>query len=222
MKKYLLLAIMASTSMVATANVNLNDVYVQGFVGASKLEAKFKEYDNRKVKDNDVSFGIAVGKAVGNVRYGVDYTNYGKLGESVSEVFEADDSYDNGPYTETTKDELSVKASSVGLSAIYDFNTNTAFRPYVGVRAGVNKIKREYKETTATDYQDASLSDTLVTNESKKSSKTKVGAGVLAGVQYQFHPSMALDVGAEYNHLGKIDGDKINQYGAKVGLRYNF
>ncbi|EJS84624.1 opacity family porin, partial [Pasteurella multocida] len=28
--------------------------------------------------------------------------------------------------------------------------------------------------------------------------------------------------GIEYNRLGKIDGVKVNQYGAKVGLRYDF
>ncbi|MGL4051313.1 opacity family porin, partial [Pasteurella multocida] len=34
--------------------------------------------------------------------------------------------------------------------------------------------------------------------------------------------NVSLNAGIEYNRLGKIDGVKVNQYGAKVGLRYDF
>lgn len=57
-------------------------------------------------------------------------------------------------------------------------------------------------------------------NDSYK--KTKVGAGVLAGVQYAVSPQLAVDAGVEYNYLGKLEDVKVNQYGAKLGLRYNF
>lgn len=204
MKKLILATLLVGTSSLAMANTGL---YVQGSVGASKLEAKI---DGEKLKDNNTGYAIAVGKDTGAVRYQADYANFGKIKENGSDGERGTAGYDE--WTST------IKAQSLGVSAIYDFNTMSGLTPYAGVRVGVNQLKYDLNDVSTT-VLNGSLTN-ISYNESAK--KTKVGAGVLAGVQYAFNPQMALDVGVEYNHLGKVDDTKMNQYGAKVGIRYNF
>lgn len=96
-----------------------------------------------------------------------------------------------------------VKTQSVGLSAIYDFKNDTALTPYMGVRVSANRIKAEDREGFSEH-------------------KTNAGIGAVAGVQYQIAPNVALDGAVEYNTLGKVDGVKVNQFGAKAGVRVDF
>lgn len=196
MKKLLLATLLAGTSTFAMANVS--DLYVQGNIGVSKLETKA---DGEKYKDSNTGFAVVVGKDLGNVRYALDYTLYGKIKDH--------DSWEGG------YDNLEFKAHSVGVSAIYDFQAVSGFTPYAGVRAGVNQFKLDW------NGQDTAI-DGTIESDSGSIKKTKVGAGVLAGVQYAINPQLALDAGVEYNYLGKVEDTKFNQYGAKVGLRYNF
>lgn len=196
MKKLLLATLLAGTSTFAMANVS--DLYVQGNIGVSKLETKA---DGEKYKDSNTGFAVVVGKDLGNVRYALDYTLYGKIKDH--------DSWEGG------YDNLEFKAHSVGVSAVYDFQAVSGFTPYAGVRAGVNQFKLDW------NGQDTAI-DGTIESDSGSIKKTKVGAGVLAGVQYAINPQLALDAGVEYNYLGKVEDTKFNQYGAKVGLRYNF
>lgn len=196
MKKLLLATLLAGTSTFAMANVS--DLYVQGNIGVSKLETKA---DGEKYKDSNTGFAVVVGKDLGNVRYALDYTLYGKIKDH--------DSWEGG------YDNLEFKAHSVGVSAIYDFQAVSGFTPYAGVRAGVNQFKLDW------NGQDTAI-DGTIESDSGSIKKTKVGVGVLAGVQYAINPQLALDAGVEYNYLGKVEDTKFNQYGAKVGLRYNF
>lgn len=205
MKKLILATLLVGTSSLAMANTGL---YVQGSVGASKLEAKI---DGEKLKDNGTGYTVAVGKDTGAVRYQADYTNFGKIKDNGSNGERGTASYEEWTGT--------IKAQSLGLSAIYDFNTTAGLTPYAGMRVGMNQLKADYHDVATARSATGELID-ITDNASVK--KTKVGAGVLAGVQYAFNPQMALDVGVEYNHLGKIEDTKMNQYGAKVGIRYNF
>lgn len=208
MKKLLLATLLAGTSSLAFANTFTQNLYVQGSVGASKLELKF---DGEKLKDNSTSFQVAVGKDVGAIRYQADYTNFGKVEERWSEGDIATLSYEGvGTF----------KVQSLGLSAIYDFQAMSGFTPYVGLRAGINQLKSEANGRYATLHSATGPVVLEAFSESEK--KTKVGVGALAGVQYAINQNLALDAGVEYNHLGKIDDTKVNQYGAKVGVRYNF
>lgn len=104
---------------------------------------------------------------------------------------------------------VEVSAHSLGFSAIYDFDTKTALTPYVGARAGINVINFDAK-TASFSYEER---------------KTTIGAGVLGGVQYNINNQFAVNAGVEYNYLGKFDNNpntKVNQYGANIGVRYNF
>ncbi|WP_242620100.1 opacity family porin, partial [Moraxella caviae] len=114
MKKLVLAAALAGVSTLAVANTGY---YVQGNVGYSKLEFKDSEF---KLKDSGASYGVAVGKKVGDMRYALDYTNFGKI--KVSENEERVENFiDTGVNNVTEHYKGEVTTHSLGLSAIYDF-----------------------------------------------------------------------------------------------------
>ena len=217
MKKLILATVLAGLSTAAAANVLVNNgYYVQADLGYSNLEAKYN--DNRpndnKLEDKGLGYGISFGKDTDLARYALDYTNYGKINSS----------YTYQPQTNTNTSITSsgeLKAQSLGLSAIYDFDTVSGFTPYAGARVGINQIKSTVSTVTTT-----AAAQSRTTHSQKQ--ENKVGFGVLAGAQYAINPQLSVDAGVEYNYLGKydkLDTDsnlKAHQYGAKVGLRYNF
>ncbi|MDO4450846.1 MAG: opacity family porin [Moraxella sp.] len=242
MKKLALVAMLASVSTLAVANDGL---YVQADVVYGKMNAEIKSNEElgldekHKLKGDDPAFRVSVGNDVGNFRYAVDYTHFGKADKSVdvlsqmseNEVVEfvSEWAASNGINPATINPNLveggsitaraEVKAQSIGLTGIYDFPTiSNMVTPYAGVRVGVNRLKGEIAGTATIVYEGDRYSETVV--ESAK--KTKVGVGVLAGIQHAITPNLAVDVGAEYNYLGKVEDVKVEQYGGKVGLRYNF
>lgn len=196
MKKLLLATLLAGVSTLAFASPS--NLYIQGDVLASRLEAK---EDGFKDKDKLTGARVAVGTDAGAVRYVADYTYFGKLKHS--------ENHKNGDY-----DRVNVQIQSLGASAIYDFQTVSGFAPYAGVRLGVNHLKATWSERDTIGNQ--------VITDSGSVKRTRAGIGAVAGVQYHVSPNIAVDGGVEYNHLGKISDVKLNQYGAKVGVRYNF
>lgn len=172
-------------------------MYIQGEVGTSRLVLKA---DKEDYKDTVTNARISVGKSFGNARYALDYTHFGKVKGSASDTYSSAQS--------------DLTAQGIGISAIYDAHNQTALTPYVGIRAGLNRLSGNINSRT--NNSSYSYSET----------STQLGIGVLAGVQYQVNDRLALNVGTEYNYLGKLDGDKyplkVHQYGALAGLRYNF
>lgn len=209
MKKLVLATLLASSSTLAMAGA-FDGLYAQGNVGLSKLEIKI---DDEKIKDNNTGYSVALGKDLGAIRYQVDYTDFGKYTETGSD----------GDLSIVGNDEwtATLKAQSLGASAIYDFKpVFGGLTPYAGLRLGINQLKAEDKGRASTI--DATTNQQTLISYYESEKKTKVGVGVLAGVQYAFNPKLALDAGVEYHHLGKVEDWKFNQYGVKVGLRYNF
>lgn len=194
MQKIMLTLLLAGISSVATAVP-----YVQGSFGYSSLQA---QADGEKIKDNSVTYQVAVGKSMGNLRYALDYTQYGKIIDGVDD------------------DQITNKIDSIGGSVFYDFAiANTSFTPYVGARVGYNRLKFS---TPAENEAD----EMTVLNINKQ----RVGYGVIAGTTYKFNPKLSLDVNVQYNNLGDIKwtdegGDvklQTKQTGLNVGLRYQF
>ncbi|STZ76688.1 opacity family porin [Bergeriella denitrificans] len=189
MKKLLLTAVLAGLSGAAAAN----GWYVQGDVGASRLEAK---NDTGKVKDTKPTGRVSVGKDFGAARVAADYTYMGKVKNS-----ESGDNFSHN---------AEVSAHSVGVSGIYDFHNASALTPYVGARVGLNRLDIDTR--TVVGNSSASASE----------DKTQIGIGALAGAQYQLTNNLAANAGIEYNYLGKVADAKVHQYGVNAGLRYNF
>lgn len=240
MKKLALIATLASVSTLATANSGL---YIQGDVGYSKLQYAPGDM-NLKLRDNGVKATVAFGKDTGNLRYQVDVTQYndasGQLtdpngGKHVSVEYTVPNGQ-GGVVSGTTEGRIPRKdvnvseVQSVGVSAIYDFETtNPMITPYAGARLGANHIKTHTTTYTSAvvelpDPNDDSktMQQVIVDPKSKTKTKDKFGLGVSAGVQFHINNQFAIDTGVEYNHLGKVDGIKGDQFGAKVGARMNF
>lgn len=99
-----------------------------------------------------------------------------------------------------------AKIQGLGASVFYDFDTNSDIEPYVGARVSANRFKFDHRANQAF----------------KSSSETKVGYGVVAGAKYKLYQKWYANGGVEYNRLGSFDDTKVNNYGAKVGLGYEF
>ncbi|OOF40153.1 MULTISPECIES: opacity family porin [Rodentibacter] len=110
-----------------------------------------------------------------------------------------------GDYTHHGKIE-GAKIQGIGASVLYDFDVNSNIQPYVGARVAANKFKY----------------DNRVDQSYKSSSDTKVGYGVVAGAKYKLDEKWYANGGVEYNRLGSFDDTNVNNYGAKVGLGYEF
>lgn len=242
MKKLALATMLASVSTLATANSGL---YVQGDVGYSKLQYADDGLTGVKVRDNGVKGTIAIGKDTGNIRYQVDITQYNDASGNIR-IVNGENVMVNYRLPTTTgriltgttegkvlSKQVDVKeVHSIGVSAIYDFETtNPMITPYAGARVGVNRIKTHVQNigvadiTIPADPNVAGSTDITVQHvftEGKRKQKDKLGLGASAGVQFHINDKFAVDTGVEYNHLGKVDGIKGDQFGAKVGARMNF
>lgn len=166
--------------------------YAQADLGYSKVS--FTNYSD--LNKGKLTPSITVGYKYADWRLGVDYTNYGKFSakETVSTHL--------GPIQE----EISVKIQSLGISAIYDFSLNSEIKPYVGARLATNLV--QVRNTRPNFFNDQK--------------KTKLGYGVLAGVNYSLSQNVILNGGVEYNHVSSFEDTKIKQYGLKAGIRFNF
>lgn len=199
MKKTALAILFGAFAVATSANASW---YAQADLGYSKV--KTSNLELRDLNDGTFNPALAVGYDFGDWRLAVDYSHYGKI---------------NGNYRyseagSVTTGTTSLRVTGLGVSAIYDFNINSVISPYVGVRLAQNLLSIKDSSTTT------SAGLTVIDSESEK--KTRTGYGIVAGAQYQLAPNWLFNAGVEYNQLGKVDGVKVNQYGLKAGIRFNF
>lgn len=100
----------------------------------------------------------------------------------------------------------SAKIQGLGASVLYDFDIDSNVAPYVGARLALNRFSVTNRGTT--HFSDAS--------------ETKLGYGVVAGAKYKLDQKWYANGGVEYNRLGTFDDTKVSNYGAKVGVGYEF
>ena len=194
MKKTLFALILSSLAFSATAAP-----YVQADLGYSNIEIDTGEGYNWD--DSSFAQRISVGYGFERFRVAADYTNFGKM--KLSER------------AGNTYADLSVKFKSIGLSAFYDFKSDGAiafgpaneFIPYMGLRLSHNKVDIDMDGYSA-GYRVVSASG----------SDSNTGIGGMIGGQYFMTENFGVNVGVEYNRLFS----DVNQYGAKVGVRYSF
>lgn len=180
--------------------------YVQANIGVSSisLDTSTDTYE----EDGEVSYGVSFGTTVGkNGRIALDYTQFADIKDQTT--------VRSG--LTTTQAEVKLKAKSVGVSAIYDFKNGSPVTPYVGARLGITQLDLEGNAS-----RDTWLS---TTNYQVRDKDTHASVGVVTGVQFQVAPSVALDLAAEYNYLGKLemlDDADVHQFGVKAGVRADF
>lgn len=125
---------------------------------------------------------ISAGYRINDLRFAVDYTRYKNY---------------KAPSTD-------FKLYSIGASAIYDFDTQSPVKPYLGARLSLNRAS-----------VDLGGSDSF--------SQTSIGLGVLTGVSYAVTPNVDLDASYRYNYIGKVNTVKNVRSGElSVGVRVKF
>ncbi|HGM1906764.1 TPA: opacity family porin, partial [Neisseria gonorrhoeae] len=98
-------------------------------------------------------------------------------------------------------------ASSLGLSTIYDFDTGSRFKPYIGARVAYGHVRHQVRsvqqETVAvTTYPNNGGAKTSVLSRMspkpayhENRSSRRLGFGAVAGVGIDITPKLTLDAG---------------------------
>ncbi|EMT4784024.1 outer membrane beta-barrel protein, partial [Neisseria gonorrhoeae] len=126
-------------------------------------------------------------------------------------------------------------ASSLGLSAVYDFDTGSRFKPYAGVRVAYGHVRHSIDSTkkitgTLTAHpDDADAAPTVYpphknTQDDHRESNSirRVGLGVIAGVGFDITPNLTLDAGYRYHYWGRLENTRFKTHEASLGMRYRF
>ncbi|ENX0449992.1 outer membrane beta-barrel protein, partial [Neisseria gonorrhoeae] len=126
-------------------------------------------------------------------------------------------------------------ASSLGLSAVYDFKLNDKFKPYIGARVAYGHVRHGIDSTkkitgTLTAYpNDADAAATVYPDRhpqkntyQKSDSIRRVGLGVIAGVGFDITPKLTLDTGYRYHNWGRLENTRFKTHEASLGVRYRF
>ncbi|ENW3769056.1 outer membrane beta-barrel protein, partial [Neisseria gonorrhoeae] len=123
--------------------------------------------------------------------------------------------------------------SSLGLSAVYDFDTGSRFKPYIGARVAYGHVRHSIdstKKTTeiVTTVGSNKAADTVLIGIStqdahhQSNSIRRVGLGVIAGVGFDITPNLTLDAGYRYHNWGRLENTRFKTHEASLGVRYRF
>ncbi|HGK0235882.1 TPA: opacity family porin, partial [Neisseria gonorrhoeae] len=124
-------------------------------------------------------------------------------------------------------------ASSLGLSAVYDFKLNDKFKPYIGARVAYGHVRHSIDSTKKTiDILTAAgapgAAPTVYpgknTQDAHRESNSirRVGLGVIAGVGFDITPKLTLDAGYRYHNWGRLENTRFKTHEASLGMRYRF
>ncbi|ENS8075647.1 outer membrane beta-barrel protein, partial [Neisseria gonorrhoeae] len=125
-------------------------------------------------------------------------------------------------------------ASSLGLSAVYDFDTGSRFKPYIGMRVAYGHVRHSIDSTKKTTEFVTSAgapggAPTVYSphkntqdDHREGDSIRRVGLGVIAGVGFDITPNLTLDAGYRYHNWGRLENTRFKTHEASLGVRYRF
>ncbi|ENW0062818.1 outer membrane beta-barrel protein [Neisseria gonorrhoeae] len=192
----------------------------------------------RNIRAHSIHPRVSVGYDFGDWRIAADYASYRKWNNNKYSVNtkELENKHNNKKDLKTENQENGTfhAASSLGLSAIYDFKLNDKFKPYIGarvayghVRHSIDSTKKTIKVTTVpstapngavTTYD----TDPKTQNDYQSNSIRRVGLGVIAGVGFGITPKLTLDAGYRYHNWGRLENTRFKTHEASLGVRYRF
>ncbi|ENY1440609.1 outer membrane beta-barrel protein, partial [Neisseria gonorrhoeae] len=121
------------------------------------------------------------------------------------------------------------------LSAVYDFDTGSRFKPYAGVRVAYGHVRHSIDSTkktiefltvpsnapngASTNYD---ISPKTQNAHQESNSIRRVGLGVIAGVGFDITPNLTLDAGYRYHNWGRLENTRFKTHEASLGMRYRF
>ncbi|ENY1214613.1 outer membrane beta-barrel protein [Neisseria gonorrhoeae] len=196
----------------------------------------------RNIRTRSVHPRVSVGYDFGGWRIAADYARYRKWSDNKYSVNIKRVKENNGSGKKLTQDLKTENqengtfhaVSSLGLSAVYDFDTGSRFKPYAGVRVAyghvrhsIDSTKKTIKVTTVpstapngavTTYN----TDPKTQNDYQSNSIRRVGLGVIAGVGFDITPKLTLDAGYRYHYWGRLENTRFKTHEASLGMRYRF
>ncbi|EMT1022937.1 opacity family porin [Neisseria gonorrhoeae] len=193
----------------------------------------------RNIRTHSVHPRVSVGYDFGGWRIAADYARYRKWNDNKYSVNtkEVLRNKDNGNRTdrktENQENGSFHAASSLGLSAVYDFKLNDKFKPYIGARVAYGHVRHSIDSTkktievttiphapnaTPTIYRVPKTQDAHQESDSIR----RVGLGVIAGVGFDITPNLTLDAGYRYHNWGRLENTRFKTHEASLGVRYRF
>ncbi|WP_304675089.1 opacity family porin [Neisseria polysaccharea] len=186
--------------------------------------------DYRNVKTHSTHPRLSVGYDFGNWRIALDYARYNTWRHGKHIRTEQNTTVQNGTPIKLIADHTdkgTFKAeSNYGISAIYDFDTGTRFKPYVGARVGLGKIRHSIALEDKAEIIIANIPNRGLQNTHdpihQSHSIRRVGFGAVAGVGIDITPNLTLDTGYRYHYWGHLENTRFKTHEASLGVRYRF
>ncbi|EMS3956975.1 outer membrane beta-barrel protein [Neisseria gonorrhoeae] len=199
----------------------------------------------KNIRTHSVHPRVSVGYDFGGWRIAADYARYrkwnnNKYSVNIKELLRNDNSTSSSNHlniktqkTEHQENGTFHAASSLGLSTIYDFDTGSRFKPYIGMRVAYGHVRHQVRsvqqETVAvTTYPDSGkpsvLANTPIPQPAYHESRSisSLGFGAVAGVGIDITPKLTLDAGYRYHNWGRLENTRFKTHEASLGMRYRF
>ncbi|EMU1786103.1 outer membrane beta-barrel protein, partial [Neisseria gonorrhoeae] len=198
----------------------------------------------RNIRTHSIHPRVSVGYDFGGWRIAADYARYrkwnnNKYSVNTKKVGENKDSKKGITVTKYLESENQENgtfhaASSLGLSAVYDFDTGSRFKPYAGVRVAYGHVKHQVRSVESETTIVLSTPKGVQTpgrhiqgptpqpayHESR--STRRLGFGAMAGVGIDITPNLTLDAGYRYHNWGRLENTRFKTHEASLGVRYRF
>ncbi len=197
----------------------------------------------KNIRTHSIHPRVSVGYDFGGWRIAADYARYRKWNNNKYSVntklvkIGGDERLRNEQTLKTEHQENGTfhAVSSLGLSTIYDFDTGSRFKPYIGMRVAYGHVRHQVRsvqqETVAvTTYpKEKNVVPSVTTEASTKKpahhesrSISSLGFGAVAGVGIDITPKLTLDAGYRYHNWGRLENTRFKTHEASLGMRYRF
>ncbi|MFV0004708.1 opacity family porin, partial [Neisseria meningitidis] len=193
----------------------------------------------RNIRAHSIHPRVSVGYDFGDWRIAADYASYRKWNNNKYSVNtkELENKHNNKKDLKTENQENGTfhAASSLGLSAIYDFKLNDKFKPYIGARVAYGHVKHQVhsvkKETTTVftaptkgAQKGGVILEATISKPAyhESHSTSSLGLGVIAGVGFDITPKLTLDTGYRYHNWGSLENTRFKTHEVSLGMRYRF
>ncbi|MGZ2247889.1 opacity family porin [Neisseria meningitidis] len=192
----------------------------------------------RNIRAHSIHPRVSVGYDFGGWRIAADYASYRKWNNNKysvnTKVLQENNGNRKELKTENQENGTFHAASSLGLSAIYDFKLNDKFKPYIGARVAYGHVRHSIdstKKTTdvvtvATNTPDGAptIYNVPKTQNAYHESHSirRLGLGVVAGVGFDITPKLTLDTGYRYHNWGRLENTRFKTHEVSLGMRYHF
>ncbi|ENX0502333.1 outer membrane beta-barrel protein [Neisseria gonorrhoeae] len=200
----------------------------------------------RNIRTHSIHPRVSVGYDFGGWRIAADYARYrkwnnNKYSVNIKELLRNDNANSGGNKhlniktrkTEHRENGTFHAASSLGLSTIYDFDTGSRFKPYIGARVAYGHVKHQVRSVEqeteiVTTYPKEGVPSPISGAPTKKPahhesrSISSLGFGAVAGVGIDITPNLTLDAGYRYHNWGRLENTRFKTHEASLGVRYRF